>query len=449
MSLKEYTIGWICTREDEFVAAQAIIEEQHDTPGPVAFYDSSRYAFGRIGKHNVVVACLAEGRDRAISEMAVLRNMQYRFSVRFILMVGVGGGAPSQENDIRLGDIMVGMLPSGEEGGAVLYDVDGTIHTGMLYRRGIFNRAPTAFLSSEENILCFETGAKNPINGTPCLAIRGICDYSDSHANEEWQGYAAMAAAVYARQLLCKTSPDKGLDETSLAYAIPEFRSKLQNLSQDGLRQRNPPTGKSTGGGPDDHGSRPNFLTSLFDPTSVYSGPQVMPSSIPSKDTPPAIWPSTGCFIFHQTTLVGRLLVFSLLSGMMVVVALQQTREPVCDLRLDALRTDDGFWTLLSQLFLQVLSIFCTLYPVVLNHELKVPVTKFWSGALLAISFATAVVAVVTYSWSWKAATVLSFVTAFAQVISAGQLAVSLNPDGRKGSFIKRKTSSMEDGHED
>jgi hypothetical protein len=29
-----------------------------------------------------------------------------------------------------------------------------------------------------------------------------IKDYSDSHKNKEWQGYAAMVAAAYARDLL-------------------------------------------------------------------------------------------------------------------------------------------------------------------------------------------------------------------------------------------------------
>lgn len=36
----------------------------------------------------------------------------------------------------------------------------------------------------------------------PCLVIRGICDYSDSHKNKEWQTYAAATAAAYARELL-------------------------------------------------------------------------------------------------------------------------------------------------------------------------------------------------------------------------------------------------------
>lgn len=36
----------------------------------------------------------------------------------------------------------------------------------------------------------------------PCIVIRGICDYSDTHKNDTWQGYAAVAAAAYAKELL-------------------------------------------------------------------------------------------------------------------------------------------------------------------------------------------------------------------------------------------------------
>jgi nucleoside phosphorylase len=55
-----------------------------------------------------------------------------------------------------------------------------------------------------KEVLCFEMEAAGLMNHFPCLVIRGICDYSDSHKNKEWQGYAAMAAAAYAKDLLCR-----------------------------------------------------------------------------------------------------------------------------------------------------------------------------------------------------------------------------------------------------
>ena len=40
------------------------------------------------------------------------------------------------------------------------------------------------------------------MNQCPSLVIRGICDYCDSYKNDQWQGYSAVAAAAYAKQLL-------------------------------------------------------------------------------------------------------------------------------------------------------------------------------------------------------------------------------------------------------
>lgn len=57
-------------------------------------------------------------------------------------------------------------------------------------------------LAGEKDVLCFEMEAAGLMNTFPCLVIRGICDYSDSHKNDEWHGYAAMVAAAYAKDIL-------------------------------------------------------------------------------------------------------------------------------------------------------------------------------------------------------------------------------------------------------
>ncbi|RYP92526.1 hypothetical protein DL770_001392 [Monosporascus sp. CRB-9-2] len=64
-------------------------------------------------------------------------------------------------------------------------------------------------LSAGKGVLCFEMEAAGLMNHFPCLVIRGVCDYSDSHKNKEWQGYAAMTAAAYAKDLLCRIPPNK------------------------------------------------------------------------------------------------------------------------------------------------------------------------------------------------------------------------------------------------
>jgi nucleoside phosphorylase len=51
-------------------------------------------------------------------------------------------------------------------------------------------------------VLCFEMEAAGLMNYFPCLVIRGICDYADSHKNKKWQPYAAATAAAYAKEVL-------------------------------------------------------------------------------------------------------------------------------------------------------------------------------------------------------------------------------------------------------
>ncbi|KAF5639291.1 ankyrin protein [Fusarium sp. NRRL 52700] len=57
-------------------------------------------------------------------------------------------------------------------------------------------------ISRELDVLCFEMEAAGLMDIMPCLPIRGICDYSDSHKSKEWQRYAAATAAAYAYEFL-------------------------------------------------------------------------------------------------------------------------------------------------------------------------------------------------------------------------------------------------------
>ncbi|KAK6349346.1 hypothetical protein TWF730_010094 [Orbilia blumenaviensis] len=62
-------------------------------------------------------------------------------------------------------------------------------------------------IGNDSGALCFEMEAAGLMDHCPCLVIRGICDYSDSHKNKVWQPYAALAAAAYAKELLYSITP--------------------------------------------------------------------------------------------------------------------------------------------------------------------------------------------------------------------------------------------------
>ncbi|GAB1201981.1 hypothetical protein APSETT445_000579 [Aspergillus pseudonomiae] len=217
-------------------------------------------------------------------------------------MVGIGGGAPSEKVDIRLGDVVVSN-PTRDFGGVIQYDYGKTVSGGRFERTGVLNKPLPVLLTAvsrlkaahmsmpnkipsllsemlvrnpmmrksftyrgadqdllfdseydhcgsentcdncdktrlvtrparltydpiihygliasgnqvvkhgrtrdklarEIGILCFEMEAAGLMDDFQCLVIRGICDYSDSHKNKQWQQYAAATAAAYAKELL-------------------------------------------------------------------------------------------------------------------------------------------------------------------------------------------------------------------------------------------------------
>jgi nucleoside phosphorylase len=36
----------------------------------------------------------------------------------------------------------------------------------------------------------------------PCIVVKGVCDYADSHKNKEWQDFAAATSASVVKALL-------------------------------------------------------------------------------------------------------------------------------------------------------------------------------------------------------------------------------------------------------
>lgn len=57
------------------------------------------------------------------------------------------------------------------------------------------------------DVLCVEMEAAGLMDSFPCIVIRGICDYADSHKNKKWQEHAAAVAAAFAKELLGEVQP--------------------------------------------------------------------------------------------------------------------------------------------------------------------------------------------------------------------------------------------------
>lgn len=301
LSRDDYTVAWICALGLELTAAKAMLDEDHEDLD--IHNDDNAYILGRIGRHNIVIATLPIGGYGTVSATAVVTQLTSSFpSIRVGLLVGIGGGIPKGDTDIRLGDVVVSK-PAGMHGGVVQHDLGKAIRGGNFERTGILNRPPLVFLTAinkleatkttklsliidslsevktklpsnflrpiredrlyhadyihvdmasntcegcdrtqahsrplrenngpvihyglivsgnlvvkdskfrdklgqELGACCVEMEAAGVMNYLPCLVIRGICDYTDSHKNNDWQGYAAAVAAAYAKQLLLVT----------------------------------------------------------------------------------------------------------------------------------------------------------------------------------------------------------------------------------------------------
>ncbi|KAF4554160.1 Ankyrin repeat-containing protein 28 [Elsinoe fawcettii] len=363
----QYTVGWICALECEFFAATSMLDSEDPRLSYKDQNDNNTYQLGTIAGHKVVIAGLPDGQYGTTSAAVVARDLLRTFTnVRVGLMVGIGGGAPSEKHDIRLGDVVVSSR-RGDQASVFQYDfgkwkTDGsfqttgrladppvsvrsaiTAHTARHRRTGyglqtmiddalksmpkktkaeckrpkatydvlykpdfehvdegcddcrkccgdaaevILERplkdnsdssdqdsdesdeepelpavhfGPIAtsnavmknarfrdHLSRNQGVLCFEMEAAGLMDHFPCLVIRGICDYSDSHKNKRWQGYAAMTAAAYAKSLLrCMIPSDVGssrpiasLVQKQLQNISTEVTSIRTDLNQSALKGR-------------------------------------------------------------------------------------------------------------------------------------------------------------------------------------------------------------------
>jgi nucleoside phosphorylase len=100
-------------------------------------------------------------------------------------------------------------------------DTDPVIHYGVIATgSAVVKHAPTREdIRLKHRAICLEMEAAGLMNHFPCVVIRGISDYADSHKNDKWQAYAAAVAAACAKELLEYVQP-RALDGERVAKDI-------------------------------------------------------------------------------------------------------------------------------------------------------------------------------------------------------------------------------------
>lgn len=106
---QNYNFLIVCALTVEEVATKAMLDETYE----LRKSNNIRQTFGNIGNINVIVACPER---RKSSAAAVATELTRVFPLYLCLMVGIGGGVPSQEPNLRLGDVAVATIGYGSFG---------------------------------------------------------------------------------------------------------------------------------------------------------------------------------------------------------------------------------------------------------------------------------------------------------------------------------------------
>src|SRR5690606_29450996 len=110
--------------------------------------DGNTYVFGTIKGHGVVIGSVPEGQYGTVSAATVAKSMVRSLpKLRFALLVGIGGGAPSGKHDIRLGDVVVS-APRAQLGGVVQLDLGKRLPSGSFRQAAYLNTPPRCLLTA-------------------------------------------------------------------------------------------------------------------------------------------------------------------------------------------------------------------------------------------------------------------------------------------------------------
>lgn len=149
---EEFTVGWICAIEPEFIASQMFFDQPLGQTRSQSLHDNNSYQLGKIHDHYVVMACLPARSYGTDSAAAVARDMMSSFpNIRIGLMVGVAGGAPSTTHDIRLGDVVVSLAEANQQ--AVLQYDFGKAKQGEAFQiTRLLNQPPPMLLTAVQHL---------------------------------------------------------------------------------------------------------------------------------------------------------------------------------------------------------------------------------------------------------------------------------------------------------
>ena len=118
---------------------------------------------------------------------------------------------------------------------------DPVVHYGLIVSGNqVIKHARTRDkFAQEQGILCFECEAAGLMDNFPSLMTRGICDYANSHKNDQWQPYAAAGAAAFAKEIL-SVIPSNNISQLPTALTTTSLTGEFESQQplQPNFKQR-------------------------------------------------------------------------------------------------------------------------------------------------------------------------------------------------------------------
>ncbi|KAL6231675.1 hypothetical protein BDW75DRAFT_36773 [Aspergillus navahoensis] len=78
-------------------------------------------------------------------------------------------------------------------------------------------------IAKRENVIGFEMEGAGVWDNVPCIIIKGVCDYADSHKSKLWQAYAAATGASVAKAFLEYWMPTNHKDASKYRHVMIPF----------------------------------------------------------------------------------------------------------------------------------------------------------------------------------------------------------------------------------
>jgi hypothetical protein len=72
-------VGWICAIATEYIAAQELLDKEYKEPNFLLLNDTNNYILGEMGKYNVIIAVLPDGKYRTATVASIATNMLNSF----------------------------------------------------------------------------------------------------------------------------------------------------------------------------------------------------------------------------------------------------------------------------------------------------------------------------------------------------------------------------------